>query len=325
MESKVKYTAIQGSLGQVSDRYMPGGYNDDISFTQIIKGLLEIKELDGIEICHKYEGEASDPALIKELLKGSNVPVTFVHCNLFGERQWQNCSLSARDLETRKASIEQTKKTMDYAAAVGAPAMNLWLGQDGFDYPLCTDYKAQWNNLIESVRILADYNPEIRITLEGKLREPRNRCLVDTSMTALLLALETDRDNVGVAIDNGHVLQAGQNIAQNIEIVAKYGKLFGMHVNDNYASWDDDMIFGSVHLTELIEMFYSLRKVGFDKGLAVDIYPYRENQFRATEECILNMIKINGMVDVIGWDTLTKLREEGDACEMTKTIREAIF
>ena len=104
----------------------------------------------------------------------------------------------------------------------------------------------------------------IKLTLEGKIREPRNRSLVDTTMTALLMCMEIDRENVGVAIDTGHVFQSQQSVAQNIEIVAKYGKLFMMHANDNFNMWDDDLIVGSLRLTEYIEMFYALRKYNYD-------------------------------------------------------------
>lgn len=325
MESKVKYAAIQGSLGKVVDRFMSCGYNDDITFTEVMETLGQMEELDAISICHARSGEASDAELTKELLAKSGKKAGYVHCHLFNEKIWADCSLSSRSYEVRKEAIECTKKTMDYAAAIGAPGVNLWLGQDGFDYPLCTEYKEQWNNLVESTKILAEYNPSLRLTLEGKIREPRNRSLVDTAETALLMALETGCENVGVAIDNGHVLQSGQNIAQNIEIVAKYGKLFGMHVNDNYGSWDDDMIFGSVRFIELLEMFYALRAVGYDGTLDVDIFPYRENQFEATRECILNMKQFDTLIDVIGWEELTKLRQEGDPCKMTKTIREKVF
>ena len=128
-----------------------------------------------------------------------------------------------------------------------------------------------------------------------------------------------------MTIDIGHVLQCNQNIAQNIELAAKYGKLFNLHANDNYGSWDDDMIVGSIRYTELIEMFYSLRKCGYNRSIAVDIFPFRDKHFEATRESILMMKKMDQMVDLIGFDKITKLREEGESTEMMKAVREAIF
>jgi xylose isomerase len=208
---------------------------------------------------------------------------------------------------------------------IGTPSVDLWLGQDGLDYPLQTDYRKQWTYLVDNVRELADYNPKIRLTLEGKIREPRNRSLIDTTTTALLLCMEIDRPNVGVAIDTGHVFQSQQNVAQNIEIAAHYNKLFMLHANDNYNMWDDDMIVGSLRLTEYIEMFYSIRKVGYDGFISVDIFPYREDQYEATRQSVLNMQKYDQMIDLIGFAKLGDIIANGDPCEMVRVVRESVF
>ena len=67
------------------------------------------------------------------------------------------------------------------------------------------------------------------ITLEAKIREPRNRCIVDTVANALLFCEEAGRKNCGIAVDIGHTLQAGQNIAQNIMLADYFGRLVTMH------------------------------------------------------------------------------------------------
>ena len=282
--------------------------------------------LQGADLYQATSGPLSDPDTVNEILTESGFVASSVLPLVFGERIWQKGSLSAADKEVRKEAMKLMRKNIDFnAKLVGNPSVNLWLGQDGFDYPLQTNYTNQWKYLIESVRELADYNPNIKLTLEGKIREPRNRSLVDTTMTALLVCLEVDRENVGVAIDSGHVFQSQQNVAQNIEVAARYGKLFMMHTNDNYNLWDDDMIVGSLRLTEYIEMFYSLRKVGYNGFVSVDIFPYREDQYQATRESVLNMQKYDDMIDLIGFEKLGDLIENGDPCEMTKVIRESVF
>ncbi|HCT89942.1 MAG TPA: hypothetical protein DF613_00950 [Lachnospiraceae bacterium] len=328
--SNIKYSAIIGSLGQTSDRFMKCGYKDPavdkVEFADVIKSLEEMQVLDGADLYQAPEGPLSRPDTVNEILTGSGLVASSVLPQVFGDRAWQKGSLGASDAETRKKAMELIRQNIDFnAALVGKPSVNLWLGQDGFDYPLQTDYTKQWDYLIKSVRELADYNPEVNLTLEGKIREPRNRCLVDTTMTALLICMEVDRKNVGVAIDTGHVFQAQQSVAQNIEVAARYNKLFMIHANDNYNLWDDDMIVGSLRLTEYIEMFYSLRKVNYDGFIAVDIFPYRENSYQATRESVLNMKAYDGMVDKIGFDRLKDVIENGDPCEMTRVVREAVF
>lgn len=327
---KIKYSAIIGSLGQTCDRFMKCGYKDPdldkVEFPDVIKNLERMQVLQGADLYQATSGPLSDPDTVNEILTGSGFVASSVLPLVFGERQWQKGSISAGDAEVRKAAMKLMKKNIDFnAKLVGSPSVNLWLGQDGFDYPLQTNYANQWDYLIKSVRELADYNPDIKLTLEGKIREPRNRSLVDTTMTALLVCMEVDRDNVGVAIDTGHVFQSQQNVAQNVEVAARYGKLFMMHANDNYNMWDDDLIVGALRLTEYIEMFYSLRKVDYDGFMSVDIFPYREDQYEATRQSVLNMKKYDDMIDLIGYDKLGDVIQNGDPCEMTKVIRESIY
>lgn len=328
--SKIKYSAIIGSLGQTCDRFMKCGYKDPqldkVEFPDVIKNLEKMQVLHGADLYQAPTGPLSDPDTVNEILTGSGLVASSVLPLVFGERIWQKGSISAADKEVRGAAMKLIKQNIDFnAKLVGNPSVNLWLGQDGFDYPLQTNYSNQWKCLIEAVRELADYNPGINLTLEGKIREPRNRSLVDTTMTALLICMEVDRKNVGVAIDTGHVFQSQQNVAQNIEVAARYGKLFMMHANDNYNLWDDDMIVGSLRLAEYIEMFYSLRKVGYEGFISVDIFPYREDQYEATRQSVLNMKKYDEIIDRIGFDKLGDVIENGDPCQITNVIRENVF
>jgi sugar phosphate isomerase/epimerase len=326
----MKYSAIIGSLGQTCDRFMKCGYKDpevdNVEFPDVIKSLEKMQVLKGADLYQAPTGPLSDPDRVNEILTASGLEASSVLPLVFGERRWQKGSLSAADPVIRKEAMRLIKQNIDFnAKLVGDPSVDLWLGQDGFDYPLQTNYAKQWDYLINNVRELADYNPKIKLTLEGKIREPRNRCLVDTTMTALMMCMEIDRPNVGVAIDTGHVFFAQQNVAQNIEIAARYGRLFMMHANDNYNLWDDDMIVGSLRLTEYIEMFYSLRKVKYDGFMSVDIFPYREDQYEATRQSVLNMQKYDEAIDLIGFEKMGEMIEEGDPNKMVKTIREAIF
>lgn len=326
----IKYSAIIGSLGQTSDRFMKMGYKDPqidkVEFPDVIKALEKTECIQGADLYQAPEGPLSDPDTVNEILKGSGFVCSSVLPQVFGDRRWQHGSIAASDAETRKAAMELIKKNIDFnARLIGSPSVNLWLGQDGFDYPLQTDYGKQWDWLIKGVRELADYNPDIRLTLEGKIREPRNRCLVDTTMTALLICMEVDRPNVGVAIDTGHVFQAQQNVAQNIEVAARYQKLFMIHANDNYNLWDDDMIVGSLRTTEYIEMFYSLKKCGYDGFVSVDIFPYREDSYEATRQSVLNMKKFEEIVDSVGMERIGEIIQNGDPCEMVNMLRMSLF
>ncbi len=321
-----KYSTITGSLNNIGDRFMSGGYKRPYSYQEIIDGLLEMKVLDGVELSYSTEGGIeSDTAAIKPLLESNNLKPSFVNSSLFGEQKWMYGSLSSPDRSVREQAISDTKKGLDFTREVGAEGYNLWTGQDGFDYSFQTDYQQQWADFSESLGVLCDYAPDISITMEPKLREPRNRSLVDTVPTALLLCLEVNRDNLGLTIDVGHTLQAGGNMARDIDMAMKTNRLFNLHANDNYGAWDDDMIVGSVRLPEYLEMFHVLAKRGYDRWISVDIFPYRENQFEAVRESILSMETYAKLVTKIGMARLDQLIVGHSATEMMKVLRENVF
>ena len=129
--------------------------------------------------------------------------------------------------------------------------MDVWPGQDGFDYPFQADYIEVDKWIKDALGPVAAHQPRVRILVEYKPKEPRTHCFVST-VGRLLLTLK-DLPNVGGLIDWGHALQGGENIAESVALMHSYGKLDYIHLNDNYRSWDDDMMVGSVHLVEYLE------------------------------------------------------------------------
>lgn len=326
MAKPYRFSTITGSLNQISDRFMTCGYKRNYRYDEILDELAKLKVLDGVELCFSTQGGVeSDLEALLPLLDRYKFHPSFVNSSLFGEQQWMYGSLCSPDPAVRKRAISDTKRGLDFTRAVKAAGYNLWTGQDGFDYPFQTDYQRQWDNFIGSVRELCDYAPDLKITLEPKPREPRNRSLIDTVPTALLACAEIGRPNAGLTIDVGHTLAAGGNMARDLDMALRSKRLFNVHTNDNYGTWDDDMIVGSVHLIEFLEMFYVLGRRGYDGWISVDIFPYRENQFEAVRESVLYMERFAALVAKIGIERLTGLIEKGSVTEMMKVVREQVF
>ncbi|MCI8492590.1 MULTISPECIES: sugar phosphate isomerase/epimerase family protein [Anaerotruncus] len=322
---KLKFACITGSMGNRCDRFMSCGYKEEISGDEKIKGLAETGVLEAVELCYDVDGCESDAAVVKARCEKYGVKVSGVNAPVTGEKAFKFGSLTNTDSEIRKRAIRYCKDSVDFAVAVGGEFVNVWMGQDGFDYVFQTDYTRQWNLLVEAVREICDYNPAMKIALEFKPREPRNRCILDSAGTTLLLAKDVGRPNVGLTVDFGHVFQSQGNIAQVIEMCANHGMLYNLHVNDNYGAWDDDMILGSVRYAEYIELCYSLRKIGYEGWTSVDIFPFREPAFRAAEESIRYMKLFDEAVDRIGFDKLTACINGTDATEAMRLMREAVF
>ena len=137
---------------------------------------------------------------------------------------------------------------------------------------------------------------------------------------------EIELPNVGVTIDVGHSLVAGENVAEAAVMLKLYGdRLFHMHFNDNYRFWDDDMIVGSVHLVEYIELLFWLKEIGYDGWYSMDQYPYRENAQAALRESIEFLKGIDGLLTQDGMDELREIIREGDATRSSAWVRKKIF
>ncbi len=325
MAKTMQYGVIVGSLGNVGDRYNLRGYKPDkLSYKEHLEYLSKLELLDGVEI---FEGNLKGMTKkeFAELVASYGLKVAAVGVDLSGDPKWRYGSLISKSGDIRAQAVEVCKEAVNIAKGVGCDRVNIWLAQDGFDYPLQVDYAAQWEYMVDSVRKIADHDPAIKVGLEPKPREPRNRCFIDSVPTALLLADECGRDNVGVTVDVGHVLVEFRNMAQAAVTAARKGKLFHLHINDNYGGWDDDMIVGSVRQVEFIELFYHLRRIGYKGWCSVDIFPYREDSASAVRESLAYMAKFEELLDVIGMEEMGNCLKGDDATAAVRLLREKVY
>jgi sugar phosphate isomerase/epimerase len=324
--NKFRYSFIAGTLGQTSDRYLKTGYKEKVlTPVQVLERMASYNKAEGVELHYRGNETKNDIEQTKAILKKLNLKIAYVNAWLYGERKWMFGSLSAPDSKTRKSAMEEIYKLVDHTRKIGGEGIGLWLGQDGFDYAFQTDYRSQWQHLISALKEICEYASGMKIALEPKTREPRNRLLIDSVPTSLLACIEAGNENLGITVDMGHVLQDSRNIAQSLDMAIKYGRLFNVHANDNYAAWDDDMIVGSVHLMEFLEAFYILKKYEYDGWIAVDIFPYREDPFEATAESISYMESYSRVIDMLGIDKIDSLIKNNNVTETMKAFRETIF
>jgi xylose isomerase len=142
----------------------------------------------------------------------------------------------------------------------------------------------------------------------------------------LLVARETGLPNVGVTIDTGHSLAGYENMEEDAVILSKKKKkLFHMHFNDNYRSWDDDMIVGSVHFVEFLELLFWLNEMQYDGWYSMDQYPYREDGQAALRGSVEFLQGIEKILTASAMNELREIIARGDPIESTRWIRKTIF
>ncbi|MFW6137816.1 MAG: sugar phosphate isomerase/epimerase family protein [Spirochaetota bacterium] len=322
--AKFKYSAGLWALGGAADRYVPGGYSaESPSLKKLIEMAASVEGIDGVEIISS-QAEGIDSRDLKAWLSDNNVALTSILANTFGDRKFQLGSITNTDPKLRAEAMDIGKKTIDSASTLGCPAVCLWLGSDGYDYCFQIDYRRHWEDLRKSITELAGYNPDIKICLEYKLKEPRKYETIGAVGKALYLARECG-DNVGVTLDFGHSLMSKEKPAESVVLLSMYDKMFNVHINDAYGEWDDDMIVGTIHLQETMEFMYYLEQVGYDGWVGLDIFPFRMDGKTAADLCIKNLRSIEKVLDRIDKNKLKQAMTTLDAGNSQKIIRDAIF
>lgn len=319
----MKQSVLTGSLGAIGDRFTMEGYKDPVSFAEKVRQLASIEGLQGIEVSNY--GEESDGRMVSKVLGDHGLVCSCIDLFIGNRRVYKSGSLGNRDPRIRELAVDECKRAADYAQELGAKVINVWPGQDGFDYPFSCDYSGMYDDFLDSIVKVADHNREVQVALEFKSREPRNHSLVDSVGTALLMSMESGRENVGVCVDTEHVLVAHGNIANAVEMCARRGKLFHVHTNDCLNQWFDGMTVGSVHLTEFIELAYMLRKVNYQGWCSLDLFPCREDAIEATRESVAYMNIFDSIVEKIGMERIGRLIHGGDAMQVSRLIREEVF
>ncbi|MDQ8194754.1 sugar phosphate isomerase/epimerase [Coraliomargarita sp. SDUM461004] len=326
MKKENKYSVILGNLGNTCDRFLSSGYKDIAPKKELITQAAAIPGVQGIELVGTWDITEENADEVKNMLNGHGLSCVSIIPDLFGQQRWGKGSLSAKDRETRMLALEETRRAARIAQQVSCPLVNLWLGQDGYDYPLTADLRGQRAYLMENIRSVAAEFPDLRFALEYKPKEPRIFSFHARAADTLLMATETGLDNVGVCIDVGHSLMAGENVAESVVILQHYGeKLFHMHFNDNYRSWDDDMIVGSVHMTEYFELLYWLNEMGYDGWYSMDQYPYREDAAAAVGESVAFLRSVESLLTDKRMQSMRELIALGDATRSTRWMRELLL
>jgi xylose isomerase len=274
------------TYGACSDRYVSDGYKDRLPLAERLEHLGKIDGVKGIEITYPCDINEENYPQYAPLLKKYGFEISSMGVEIVCDKQWKTGSFTSPIKEVRDNTIALVKKAMDFAAQIGTEVVSLWLGQDGYDYFMQSDYQQQWKYLIDGLRECAKHNPKIKLGLEYKTSEPRLKCMVSTGGLSLAIAQCTGMDNVGVTMDIGHALFAGENLAETATILMAQNRLFHLHINDNYRIADDDMPIGSVHFLHFIEFFYWLRKMGYEGWYSLDMYPYRDDPDAAVKASV---------------------------------------
>jgi len=263
-----RLAVITAFLGGVKDRYIT--YQPDRSLEEKFALAAQIEGLDGLELC--YPADFGDVRLLRSLLENHGLGVSAVNVRSRRTGKWLRGSFTSPRAEERAEVVDDFRRALDLAAEMGSPRISTCPLNDGHDYAFEVNYLDAYAWAEETFSAICEHNREVRICIEYKWNDPRTRCLLASAGETLAFCQSVGAQNLGVTLDFGHALLAGERPAQSLALLARAGRLFYVHLNDNDRNWDWDMLPGAFHLWEFVEFLYYLEEVGYtDDWYAFDV------------------------------------------------------
>ena len=312
----IKNSILLGTLGRYADRFHT--YQPERSVEERLRMAEKVRGADGVEPVYPQDLGRSGERL--NLVKDCALPVSAVNVNIKGDAEFCRGALTSTEESTRALALDYIKSGMDMATEVGTEMVSVCPLIDGWDHPFEVDYNRQWTWIADALAEAAAHRPEIKLSIEYKPFEVRNRITLGTMARTLLMCEEVGADNLGVTMDAGHALIAQESPAAELCLAHHKNRLFYVHFNDNDRQWDWDTVPGSVNLWEMIETLYWVRRLGWSGWFAYDVFTRKGDPAEALEKTFEIMDLFEKLLDKFGMDELGEMIAQGDPAPTFATL-----
>jgi xylose isomerase len=316
-----KYSIILGFLGKLNDRFATYGEEREIAGKFELAS--KIEGIQGLELIYPFD--FADVSVTKALLKQHNLACSTVNVNIKAENKFHLGALTSKDPGIRKEAVEYLKTAMDISAELGTNMITCCPLSDGYDYAFEADYPKAWKWFVDGVGEAAAYRAGVKVSMEYKQSEPRHKVIIPNAGTSLALCLQTGMSNVGVTMDMGHALYVGEGTAWALSLLSQAGRLFLVHVNDNYRNWDWDMIPGSVNTWDLVECMFQLGEIGYNGWLTSDVAPFRLDSVKTCSATYRSIVWAEKVVEKVGREKLREIVAQGDPIDALDALQTAVL
>ncbi len=297
-------------FGAQSDGYTQ--YQPDRTLEQKFDLMSQVDGLDGIEL--KYPFDLEDVELAERLLKEHDLALSAVNVDIKDATYFRYGALSARSGQAQEKAVERLCAGMDIAAELGTDLVTTCPLADGYEYAFEIDHGAAWQRFIETVKEVVAYRDDVRLALEYQPHDMEAKPLLNNVGKMLFVCAEVDEPNMGANLDIGHSFAAQESPAEAAALLAGKDRLFYIHTNDNPGDGGDwDMVSGSVHLWEWLELLHTLDRIGYEGWLGADIAAHQLDPvpaFQANATMLKRMIAFLERTDL---ESIGAMIEEDDS------------
>ena len=219
---------------------------------------------DGIELGVYDPAEQLSPervATYQALAGQHGLPVSTVLYSM-PPRRWPRGGLGSR--EQAPLAIEQAIATARVGAeAFGCTVLGVWPGADTLDRR--TRPAEVWPTLVASFRALADRVAELGMEVAVEYKPHEMLANVDA---ALRLCDAVDRAALGVLLDTGHALWAGEDLPVALHLIGD--RLKHVHLGDTPGPVEADLPPGWHH--DFSAFMAAIDEIGYAGVMSLDMY-----------------------------------------------------
>ncbi len=170
---KNKYSIILGNLGNTCDRFCKSYKSNPSSEEMLEMAVKKIPFLEGIELVGTWDISKDNVIEMKKRFAGYGISCASIIPDTFTVKDYGKGSITSLDKKIREKALDYLKGMSDVALEMNCNIVNLWLGQDGYDYMITADYEKERAWFCEAITTLASEFPQIRFALEYKPKGPR--------------------------------------------------------------------------------------------------------------------------------------------------------
>ena len=234
---------------------------------------------------------------VKKILSDNGMKAEFVAPRLWFSPNVVDGGFTANSEDDRNYAMKRAHMSVDIANILGCDLVGLWFAREG---TLCQESKdpvAGIARTIEAVNKILEYDKNIRVFIEAKPNEPTDRSFCPTMGHAIAVSCASiDPMRVGGLMESAHAVLAGLDPATEIAFAISFGRLFGVHLNDqNGLRYDQDKTFGSENLRSAFNQVKVLVENNFGgKGeyIGLDVKAMRTQRDESCYRHLENSMKI---------------------------------
>lgn len=250
---------------------------------------------DAVPNVDEKSGEqiVKEAAEVKAMLDGEGLVAEFVAPRLWEDPKGIDGGFTANDPACRKWANDRARRAVDIAGVLDTKLIVLWLAREGTYIRESKDAIQAHRWLVESMNIMLEHDPEIKIAIEPKPNEPVDHAYIPTIGHALAIGHRTVApERVGGLIETAHALLAGLDPSDEMAFALEADKLWSVHLNDqNGLKFDQDKSFAAANLRGAYNQVRVLESANYaDSGrfIGLDVKAMRTQKTAGGEKHLSN-------------------------------------